>query len=162
MYWDIQAQQFFHITGSEPFPAHLQQLDMESNGKSVNRFGEPVDYPTGPVIFGEPGTNGQHSFYQLLHQGTDIVPLQFIGFKNSQIGTDVVIQDSTSQQKLCANVAAQIVAFACGKADENKNKNFEGGRPSSIIIGEALTPEASELFLLTLRIKLCSRDLYGM
>ena len=124
------------------FPAHLQQLDMESNGKSVNRFGEPVDYVTGPVIFGEPGTNGQHSFYQLLHQGTDIVPLQFIGFKNSQIGTDVVIQDSTSQQKLCANVAAQIVAFACGKADENRNKNFEGGRPSSIIIGEQLTPEA--------------------
>ena len=123
------------------FPAHLQQLDMESNGKSVNRFGEPVDYPTGPVIFGEPGTNGQHSFYQLLHQGTNIIPLQFIGFKNSQIGTDVVIQDSTSQQKLCANVAAQIVAFACGKSDENRNKNFEGGRPSSIIIGKELTPE---------------------
>lgn len=60
------------------FPAHLQQLDMESNGKSVNRFGEPVNYVTGPVIFGEPGTNGQHSFYQLLHQGTDIVPLQFV------------------------------------------------------------------------------------
>ena len=124
------------------FPAHLQQLDMESNGKSVNRFGEPVDYVTGPIIFGEPGTNGQHSFYQLLHQGTDITPLQFIGFKNSQIGTDVDIQGSTSQQKLCANVAAQIVAFACGKADENKNKNFEGGRPSSIIIGEQLTPES--------------------
>ena len=123
------------------FPAHLQQLDMESNGKSVNRFGEQVDYVTGPVIFGEPGTNGQHSFYQLLHQGTDIVPLQFIGFKNSQIGTDVVIQDSTSQQKLCANVAAQIVAFACGKSDENRNKNFEGGRPSSIIIGEKLDPK---------------------
>ena len=124
------------------FPAHLQQLDMESNGKSVNRFGEPVDYVTGPVIFGEPGTNGQHSFYQLLHQGTDIVPLQFIGFKNNQMGTDVVIQDSTSQQKLCANVAAQIVAFACGKADENRNKNFEGGRPSSIIIGDQVTPES--------------------
>lgn len=124
------------------FPAHLQQLDMESNGKSVNRFGEPINYVTGPIIFGEPGTNGQHSFYQLLHQGTDIVPLQFIGFKNSQIGTDVVIQDSTSQQKLCANVAAQIVAFACGKEDENRNKNFEGGRPSSIIIGEELTPAA--------------------
>ena len=124
------------------FPAHLQQADMESNGKSVNRFGEPVDYVTGPVLFGEPGTNGQHSFYQLLHQGTDIVPLQFIGFKNSQIGTDVVIQDSTSQQKLCANVAAQIVAFACGKADDNRNKNFEGGRPSSIIIGEQLNPQA--------------------
>ncbi len=124
------------------FPAHLQQVDMESNGKSVNRFGEPINYVTGPVIFGEPGTNGQHSFYQLLHQGTDIVPLQFVGFKNSQIGTDVVIQDSTSQQKLCANVAAQIVAFACGKADENRNKNFEGGRPSSIIIGEQLDPKA--------------------
>ena len=123
------------------FPAHLQQLDMESNGKSVNRFGEPVNYATGPVIFGEPGTNGQHSFYQLLHQGTDIVPLQFVGFKNSQMGTDVVIQGSTSQQKLCANVAAQIVAFACGKEDTNLNKKFEGGRPSSIIIGEKLTPK---------------------
>ena len=122
------------------FPAHLQQLDMESNGKSVNRFGEPVNYVTGPVIFGEPGTNGQHSFYQLLHQGTDIVPLQFLGFKNSQMATDVVIQGSTSQQKLCANVAAQIVAFACGKANDNRNKNFEGGRPSSIIIGDQLTP----------------------
>ena len=124
------------------FPAHLQQLDMESNGKSVNRFGEPVDYVTGPVIFGEPGTNGQHSFYQLLHQGTDIIPLQFIGFKNNQCGSDVLIQGSTSQQKLCANVVAQIVAFACGKADDNKNKNFEGGRPSSIIIGDQLTPGA--------------------
>ena len=123
------------------FAAYFQQGNMESNGKSVNRFGEPVNYPTGPVLFGEPGTNGQHSFYQLLHQGTDIVPLQFIGFKDSQIGTDVVIQGSTSQQKLCANVAAQIVAFACGKADDNRNKNFEGGRPSSIIIGDQLTPK---------------------
>ena len=124
------------------FPAHLQQLDMESNGKSVNRFGEKVDYVTGPVIFGEPGTNGQHSFYQLLHQGTDIIPLQFVGFRNNQTGNDVVIQGSTSQQKLCANVAAQIMAFACGKDDENPNKSFAGGRPSSIIIGEQLTPEA--------------------
>ena len=123
------------------FPAHLQQADMESNGKSVNRFGEPVNYVTGPVIFGEPGTNGQHSFYQLLHQGKDIIPLQFIGFKNSQIGTDVNIQGSTSQQKLCANVAAQIVAFACGKDDENNNKKFDGNRPSSIIVGDKLTPE---------------------
>ena len=124
------------------FPAHLQQVDMESNGKSVNRFGEPVDYPTGPVIFGEPGTNGQHSFYQLLHQGTDIVPLQFIGFRKSQIENDVQIQGSSSQQKLCANVAAQIMAFACGKEDENRNKYFAGNRPSSIIIGDQLTPEA--------------------
>ena len=86
--------------GLSRFPAHLQQMDMESNGKSVNRFGEPVNYVTGPVIFGEPGTNGQHSFYQLLHQGTDIIPLQFVGFKNNQMGTDVDIQGSTSQQKL--------------------------------------------------------------
>ena len=124
------------------FPAHLQQLDMESNGKSVNRRGEPVDYPTGPIIFGEPGTNGQHSFYQLLHQGTDTIPLQFIGFVNNQTEVDVSIQGSTSQQKLCANVAAQIMAFACGKQDENRNKHFAGNRPSSIIIGESLTPEA--------------------
>ncbi len=123
------------------FPAHLQQLDMESNGKSVNRFGEPVSYPTGPVIFGEPGTNGQHSFYQLLHQGTDITPLQFVGFRKSQCGVDVDIQGSTSQQKLLANVAAQIVAFACGKDDENRNKYFKGGRPSSIIVGDRLTPK---------------------
>ncbi len=124
------------------FPAHLQQADMESNGKSVNRFGEPVNYATGPVLFGEPGTNGQHSFYQLLHQGTDIVPLQFVGYKNNQMGNDVVIEGSTSQQKLCANVVAQIVAFACGKSDDNRNKNFEGGRPSSIIIGESLDPKS--------------------
>ena len=124
------------------FPAHLQQLDMESNGKSVNRFGEVLDYPTGPVIFGEPGTNGQHSFYQLLHQGTDIIPLQFIGFRASQLDSDVLIQGTTSQQKLCANVAAQIMAFACGKQDENRNKCFAGNRPSSIIIGDSLTPEA--------------------
>ena len=124
------------------FPAHLQQLDMESNGKSVNRFGEPVNYVTGPIIFGEPGTNGQHSFYQLLHQGTNIIPMQFVGYKDSQIGMDVDIQGSTSQKKLCANVVAQIMAFACGKEDENPNKAFAGGRPSSIIIGDQLNPES--------------------
>ncbi len=124
------------------FPAHLQQLDMESNGKSVNRFGEPVNYVTGPVIFGEPGTNGQHSFYQLLHQGTNIVPLQFVGFKQNQAGMDVDIQGSTSQQKLCANVVAQIMAFACGKDDEDPNKYFAGGRPSSLITGDQLNPES--------------------
>ncbi|MBR6955299.1 MAG: glucose-6-phosphate isomerase [Clostridia bacterium] len=124
------------------FPAHLQQLDMESNGKQVNRFGEPVSYVTGPVIFGEPGTNGQHSFYQLLHQGTDIIPLQFVGFRQNQAGVDVEIQGSTSQAKLGANVAAQIMAFACGKEDANPNKHFPGERPSSIIVGDQLTPEA--------------------
>ena len=124
------------------FPAHLQQASMESNGKSVNRFGEPMNYSTGEVIFGEPGTNGQHSFYQLLHQGTDIIPLQFIGFRKSQNEKDVEVKGSTSQTKLNANVAAQIVAFACGKTDENPAKCFAGERPSSIIIGDQLTPEA--------------------
>ena len=70
------------------------------------------------------------------------MPLQFVGFKNNQMGRDVVIQDSTSQQKLCANVVAQIVAFACGKDNEDRNKYFEGGRPSSIIIGEKLDPKS--------------------
>ncbi|MCH5292780.1 MAG: glucose-6-phosphate isomerase [Treponema sp.] len=124
------------------FPAHLQQLDMESNGKSVNRDGGALNYVTGPVIFGEPGTNGQHSFYQLLHQGTDVVPLQFIAFKENQSGEDVVIEGSTSQVKLCANVTAQIIAFACGKTDENPNKAFAGGRPSSLIYGQQLNPKS--------------------
>ena len=124
------------------FPAHLQQLDMESNGKRVNRDGSPVGYSTGPVVFGEPGTNGQHSFYQLLHQGTDIVPLQFVGFAESQRGDDVLVDGSTSQTKLNANLAAQIVAFAKGKADSNGNREFPGGRPSSLIYGERLVPAA--------------------
>jgi glucose-6-phosphate isomerase len=124
------------------FPAHLQQLDMESNGKQVNREGQPVSYETGPVIFGEPGTNGQHSFYQLLHQGTSIVPLQFVGFRESQFGLDVEFEGSTSQEKLAANLAAQIVAFANGRASDNTNKHFPGGRPSSVIHGERLTPQA--------------------
>ncbi|TVQ29177.1 MAG: glucose-6-phosphate isomerase [Spirochaetaceae bacterium] len=122
------------------FPAHLQQLDMESNGKRVNRSGEPVDYATGPVIFGEPGTNGQHSFYQLLHQGTDVVPLQFIGFAEPQRGDDVEFEGSSSQRKLNANLTAQIVAFAVGKDDPNPNKRFPGGRPSSLLWARRLTP----------------------
>jgi glucose-6-phosphate isomerase len=123
------------------FPAHLQQLDMESNGKRVNREGVPVAYSTGPVVFGEPGTNGQHSFYQLLHQGTDIVPLQFLGFIESQRGDDVEVDGSVSQIKLKANLAAQIVAFAKGKTDADRNKEFPGGRPSSLIYGKRLTPQ---------------------
>jgi glucose-6-phosphate isomerase len=129
------------------FPAHLQQLDMESNGKRVNRDGKPLSYSTGPVIFGEPGTNGQHSFFQLLHQGTDIVPLQFIGFKGSQRNDDSVIDGSTSQTKLNANLAAQITAFAMGKSDDNGNKDFPGGRPSSLIYGERLCPWALGVLL---------------
>ncbi len=124
------------------FPAHLQQMDMESNGKGVNREGKDLPYPTGPVIFGEPGTNGQHSFYQLLHQGTDIIPLQFIGFKESQTSFDLDYEGSNSQQKLKANLVAQIVAFAKGSPHENRNKHFNGERPASLIHGERLTPRA--------------------
>jgi glucose-6-phosphate isomerase len=125
------------------FPAHLQQLDMESNGKQVNRDGQPINsYNTGPAVFGEPGTNGQHSFYQLLHQGTSVIPLQFIGFTESQRGDDVSVDGSVSQTKLKANLAAQIVAFAKGQSDSNLNKNFPGGRPSSLIYGKRLNPAA--------------------
>jgi len=123
------------------FPAHLQQLDMESNGKSVNRDGGSISYATGPIVFGEPGTNGQHSFYQLLHQGTEVVPLQFIGFKAPQIGIDTDFQGSTSQVKLNANLAAQIIAFALGQSHDNPNKSFRGGGPSTLLVGDQLTPE---------------------
>jgi glucose-6-phosphate isomerase len=115
---------------------------MESNGKHVNRDGGPIDYVTGPVIFGEPGTNGQHSFYQLLHQGTDIIPLQFIGFKDAQFSFDLEIGGSTSQEKLKANLVAQIIAFAKGQDHENPNKVFQGQRPSSLIYGQKLDAKA--------------------
>jgi len=126
----------------ERFPAHLQQLDMESNGKSVNRRGEPLHYSTGPVIFGEPGTTGQHSCFQMLHEGTDIVTLQFIGFHEPQDPADIITDGTTSQKKLNANLAAQIVAFALGKQDANPNRSFAGNRPSSLIYGKKLTPRA--------------------
>ena len=128
--------------GLSRFPAHLQQLDMESNGKRVNRDGQPLSYVTGPVIFGEPGTNGQHSFYQLLHQGQDVIPLQFVGFNESQLKDDIDVQGSNSQTKLNANLAAQIVAFAMGKKDSNGAKDFPGGKPSSLIYGKRLTPKS--------------------
>ncbi|MDR1931529.1 MAG: glucose-6-phosphate isomerase [Spirochaetales bacterium] len=124
------------------FPAHLQQLDMESNGKHVNRDGAPVAYATGPLVFGEPGTNGQHSFYQLLHQGTDIIPLQFVGFHESQRKDDLDFEGSVSQKKLNANLAAQIIAFAKGKDDPNPNRSFGGNRPSSLLYAQRLTPAA--------------------
>ncbi len=122
------------------FPAHLQQCDMESNGKSITSDGTAVRVKTGPVVWGEPGTNGQHAFYQLLHQGTEIVPVEFIGFRSCQYEEDIVVEKSTSQQKLVANLLAQAVAFATGRDHENPNRRFEGNRPSSIIIGEKLDP----------------------
>jgi glucose-6-phosphate isomerase len=122
------------------FPAHLQQCDMESNGKSVDRQGRKVTCRTGPVIWGEPGTNGQHAFYQLLHQGTEIVPAEFIGFKQSQLEIDITVEGSTSQQKLLANLLAQMVAMAAGQSSENPNRNFAGNRPSCLLLADKLTP----------------------
>ncbi|GAB1432642.1 glucose-6-phosphate isomerase [Spirochaetota bacterium] len=124
------------------FPAHLQQLDMESNGKRVKRNGKSCTLPTGPIVFGEPGTNGQHSFYQLLHQGTDIIPIEFIGFKKNQTAFDPDFEGSSARRKLNANLAAQIVAFALGKPDPNPNRFFPGNRPSSLLFGEELDPRA--------------------
>jgi glucose-6-phosphate isomerase len=123
------------------FPAHLQQCDMESNGKTVSRQGRKLEYKTGPIVWGEPGTNGQHAFYQLLHQGTEIVPVEFIGFRRSQSGLDKYIQGTGSQQKLLANLLAQSVALATGQKSENPNRFFPGNRPNLILMGDELTPE---------------------
>jgi glucose-6-phosphate isomerase len=122
------------------FPAHLQQCDMESNGKSVTRNGENVSGFTGPIIWGEPGTNGQHAFYQLLHQGTTIVPAEFIGFRQSQHGKDLLLLRTTSQDKLVANLLAQSLALATGKKDNNPNRFFSGNRPSALLLADKLTP----------------------
>lgn len=127
------------------FPAYLQQLDMESNGKQVTRSGEPVGVDTGPVVWGEPGTNGQHAFYQLIHQGTSVVPADFIGFVKPRHAFD------EHHQVLTANLLAQTEALAFGKtADEVRSegvvedlvnhKIFPGNRPTSTLLAEALTP----------------------
>jgi glucose-6-phosphate isomerase len=122
------------------FPAHIQQLDMESNGKHIDRQGVPVDFETGPIIWGEPGTNAQHSFYQLIHQGTTVVPLEFIGYRQNQLGEDLLYQGTTSQQKLLANLYAQALGLATGQKSDNPNQVFSGNRPSHLLIGERLTP----------------------
>jgi glucose-6-phosphate isomerase len=128
------------------FPAYLQQLMMESNGKHVTLDGQRVDYQTCPIIWGEPGTNGQHSFYQLLHQGTRLVPCDFIGFMRS---LNVVGQQ---HDLLIANLFAQAEALAFGKtADQVRaegtreelvaHRTFEGNRPSNMILADELTPK---------------------
>lgn len=123
------------------FAAHLQQCDMESNGKCIDRKGQSCDFSTGPIVWGEPGTNAQHSFYQLIHQGTDIVPLDLMGFSECQRGVDMEVQGTSSHEKLCANLLAQSLALATGQDDENPNKVFPGNRPSTLILAKKLTPE---------------------
>lgn len=127
------------------FPAYFQQGDMESNGKTIDKNGNRVNYQTGPIIWGEPGTNGQHAFYQLIHQGTKLIPCDFIGFAKSQnpIGDHHV--------KLMANFFAQPEALAFGKTKEQlkaenekeeliPHKTFEGNKPTNAIMAEKLTP----------------------
>jgi len=122
------------------FSAHVQQVEMESNGKRIDRQGEPVDFDTSPIFWGEPGTNAQHSFFQTLHQGTTVVPVEFIGFKESQTGKDMEIKGSTSHEKLLSNMIAQSLALATGQTNSNPNKVFPGNRPSHILFAEKLDP----------------------
>jgi glucose-6-phosphate isomerase len=117
------------------FPAYLQQLAMESNGKSVTLEGARVDYETSPIVWGEPGTNGQHSFYQLLHQGTKLVPADFIGFSRS------LNPVANHHDLLLANVFAQAEALAFGQDNPEPYRRFEGNRPSNTILAERLDPE---------------------
>ena len=147
-FFEAQTQAVFPYENNlKRFPAYLQQLTMESNGKSVTIDGENVSYRTGPVFWGEPGTNGQHSFYQLLHQGTHLIPVDFIGFKEA-LHTLPYHQDY-----LVANMIAQGEALAFGKtADEVRSegvpknlvphKVFEGNKPSSTFFLDKLTPAA--------------------
>lgn len=123
------------------FPSHLQQLDMESNGKSVDKKGHFVKYGTGPLVMGEPGTNAQHSFFQSIHQGTTVVPLEFIGFEECIYKKDMEIGGTTSQEKLLANLFAQSLALAEGKKSDNPARAFSGNRPSHILLAKELTPE---------------------
>src|SRR5437660_2607650 len=128
------------------FPAYLQQLTMESNGKHVTREGAEVGYPTGPIYWGEPGTNGQHSFYQLIHQGTRLIPCDFIAFGHA------LNPLGRHHDMLLANVLAQTEALAFGKTREQvkaegtptslaPHRVFQGNRPSNMILAERLTPE---------------------
>ncbi len=122
------------------FPAHLQQLNMESNGKRIDKRGHEVEFDTGPVIWGEPGTNGQHSFFQLIHQGTSVVPVEFLGFCESQYKEDVLYQGTYCQEKLLSNLFAQSIALATGQKNSNPNKVFPGNRPNRILLGQKLDP----------------------
>ena len=127
------------------FSAYLQQLDMESNGKHVTLDGDLVDYQTGPVIWGQPGTNGQHAFYQLIHQGTKLIPCDFIGF------IQTLNPLTPHHDLLMANVFAQTEALAFGKtrqeveadgvkAEQVAHRVFEGNRPTNTILADKLTP----------------------
>ena len=115
-------------------PAYLQQLEMESNGKRVDAAGQALPFGTSPVLWGEPGTNGQHAYFQMLHQGTDVVPLEFVAVKKAR--HDLAGHHS----QLLANVLAQAQALMTGKADAGGHRDFPGNRPSTFLLLDDLTP----------------------
>lgn len=123
-------------SGLGRLPAYLQQLEMESNGKQVDRQGAPLPMATSPVVWGEPGTNGQHAFFQMLHQGTDVIPVEFIGVKNASHSLP------GHHTKLLANLLAQAQALMQGKTDAGGHRNFPGNRPSTILMLDSLTPHS--------------------
>jgi glucose-6-phosphate isomerase len=122
------------------FPAYLQQLDMESNGKGVDRHGRRIGCDTGPIVWGEPGTNGQHAFYQLLHQGTRLVPADFIGFVEPGTGPDPTPDAIAQHDLLMANFFAQTEALAFGRRHDDPQRAFDGNRPTTTIVAQRLDP----------------------
>jgi glucose-6-phosphate isomerase len=140
---DVWYRNFLHYTSRCIAPYHsalkryapyLQQLEMESNGKQVGHAGQALTYGTSPVLWGEPGTNGQHAFFQMLHQGSDVVPVEFVAVKNATHALP------DHQALLLSNVLAQAQALMVGKSDAGGHKNFAGNRPSTFILLEDLTP----------------------
>ncbi len=116
------------------YPAYLQQLEMESNGKQVDAEGEALPFATSPALWGEPGTNGQHAYFQMLHQGTDVVPVEFVAVKKARHALE------GHQTLLLANVLAQAQALMVGKSDAGGHRNFPGNRPSTFLLLDELTP----------------------
>ncbi len=149
-FWDAQSHAvlpYSHYLSK--FTAYLQQLDMESNGKSVDRRGEPVSWQTGPVVWGTPGTNGQHAYFQLLHQGTKLIPADLIGFARPVAGLEPAL--AAQHDLLMANLFAQGQALAFGKTEEEvraegvaedqvPHRTFRGNRPTTTILASELTP----------------------
>jgi glucose-6-phosphate isomerase len=138
-------------------PAYLQQLEMESNGKQVDMRGALLPYQTSPVLWGEPGTNGQHAYFQMLHQGTDVVPLEFVAVKKARHSLP------GHQPLLLANVLAQAQALMLGKSDGGGHKNFPGNRPSTFLLLDDLTPTSlGALIALQEHRVFCSGSLWGI
>lgn len=123
------------------FPSHLQQCDMESNGKSIDRNGQSLDVKSGPIVWGGAGTNGQHAYFQLFHQGSAVVPVEFIGFVEEQADISDSLASIDSQTKLNSNLLAQSLALAIGRASNNPNKTVAGNKPNLLLAAKKLTPE---------------------